>query len=87
MFALLLCVSINSQTFQDKPGNEKAGDFPAKWELIKGSAQIGSFDGNNVILLANKGIINPKLNSKNYLSQSFTLKFDGYFVKVTHRPE
>jgi hypothetical protein len=87
LLILFLSVSINAQTFQDSPGNENTGAFPSKWELIKGSAQIGTFEGSKVILIANKGIINPKLNSRNYLSQSFTLQFDAYFDKVTHHSE
>ncbi|MBI1342048.1 MAG: hypothetical protein GC171_03830 [Terrimonas sp.] len=80
--ALLICFTINGQIFEDKPGNEKDGDFPSKWELLKGSAQIGSFEGSKVISLTHQAIITPLLNSKKYLSEDFTLKFSAYFDKL-----
>lgn len=75
-------IGINAQTFQDNPSDGSAGDFPSKWELIKGSAQIGTFGGSKVILLSNNGIITPQLGSKNYLAETFTLQFDAYFDRV-----
>ncbi|HPG11087.1 MAG TPA: tail fiber domain-containing protein [Chitinophagaceae bacterium] len=82
ILSLLFCISINSQVFQDNPGNEKDGAFPSKWELLKGSAQIESFEGSKVISLTHDAIITPLLNSKNYLSDNFTLKFSAYFDKL-----
>ena len=82
ILALIQLQLANSQTFQDKPSNEPDSDFPSKWDLIKGSAEIRSFDGEKVIYLANKGIITPKLDSKNYLTNTFTLQFDAYFDEV-----
>ena len=79
---LLLRMSINAQTFQDNPNNGSAGDFPSKWDLIKGTAQIGTLGGSKVILISNNGIITPQLGSKNYLAETFTLKFDAYFDEV-----
>ena len=39
LIAFLLSFGITTgQTFQDQLGNETDGDFPSKWDLIKGSA-------------------------------------------------
>jgi len=84
LIALFSGLFTYTQSFEDRPSNETDGDFPKKWDLIKGSAQIGTFEGEKVLLIANKGIITPLLNSKNYLADEFTLEFDGYFDTVTH---
>ncbi len=80
---LILLISvygnIASQTFQDNPANEPDGNFPSKWDLIKGSAEIKTFEGQKVIRFGNKSIITPLMDSKNYLSDTFTLEFDAYF--------
>ena len=73
---------LGAQTFQDGPGNETDGDFPSKWDLIEGSARIGTLEGNKVILLSNKTTLTPFLDSKNYLSDTFTLEFEAYFDEV-----
>ena len=79
---LLMGFNVTGQTFQDNPGNENDGDFPVKWDLIEGSAQIGTFDGSKVILLSNKTTITPLLDTKNYLTDTFTLEFEVYFDEV-----
>jgi hypothetical protein len=71
--------SITSQTFQDTPSGETEGNFPSKWELTKGSADIKTFEGQQVIHFGNKSIITPLMDSKNYLSDTFRLEFDAYF--------
>jgi hypothetical protein len=78
VFSSLLSVS-RAQTFQDLPGNEADGDFPSKWDLIEGSAEIRTFDGGKIIYLSNNAIITPLFDSKNYLSEKFSLEFDAYF--------
>lgn len=76
---------INAQTsFQDSPSGEEQGDFPSKWELLKGSAEVASLSGTPIIYLANGSIITPKIGSKEYLSDSFTLEFEAYFDEITY---
>jgi len=81
LFAFFI-VNGYSQNFQDNFKNEKDGDFPAKWELIRGQAEVAVFDGNKSVLLDSKSIITPKLGSTNYLSDNFTLEFEAYFDQV-----
>ncbi len=71
---------INAQTsFQDNLTGEEQGEFPSRWDLIQGSAEIASLNGGPIIYLANKSIITPLINSKNYLSNNFTLEFDAFY--------
>ena len=79
---ILSIANVQSQNFEDKPGNEPDGNFPSKWDLIKGSAQIMTFGGEKVINFAHNSIITPSLQSKNYLSDNFTLEFELYFDKL-----
>jgi sugar lactone lactonase YvrE len=72
------CNPLVAQTFQDSPSGEANGDFPSKWNLIQGSAEIAHY-GEPIIYMANKSIITPKLGSTNYLSNNFTLEFDAYY--------
>ncbi len=71
---------VNAQTsFQDNLTGEEQGEFPSKWDLIQGSAEVASLNGKSIIYLANKSIISPLINSENYLSDSFTLEFDAFY--------
>ncbi len=70
---------IVAQTFQDNLKGEEQGEFPSKWDLIQGSAEVASLNGGSIIYLANKSIITPLINSKNYLSNNFTLEFDAFY--------
>ena len=79
ILALIQLQLANAQSFQDRPGNEPDGDFPSKWDLIKGSAEIKTFEGEKVISFGNYAIITPLMDSNNYLSEEFTLEFDAYF--------
>jgi outer membrane protein OmpA-like peptidoglycan-associated protein len=68
--------------FEDAPSSdEENGEFPSRWDLYKGNAEIGEVDGKNVIMFLQGGIIVPYLkNSKeDYLPEIFTVEFDVYF--------
>ncbi|MBT8286942.1 MAG: tail fiber domain-containing protein [Bacteroidia bacterium] len=80
---LLFVVTMQAQTFQDDFAREKNGDFPSKWDLIKGSAQVGTFEEIKVTYLENGSIITPKIGNNEYLSDNFMLEFDAYFDKIT----
>ncbi len=71
--------------FEDAPStNEENGEFPSRWDLYKGAAEIGEMNGETVIMfLDGGGTIIPYLkNSKeDYLPEVFTLEFDAYFEK------
>ncbi len=68
--------------FEDMPStDEENGEFPSRWDLYKGNAEIGNVDGNNVIMFLQGGSIVPYLKNSNedYLPEIFTIEFDVYF--------
>ncbi|MGD8305821.1 MAG: OmpA family protein [Ignavibacteria bacterium] len=66
--------------FEDDLENEKHGEFPSKWDLKKGNAEIAVFGGENVIALQmNRTEIMPLMSSEEYLPEIFTLEFDIYY--------
>ena len=71
--------------FEDGPSkDEENGEFPSRWDLYKGNAEIGEVDGQNVIMFLKGGtyIIPYLKNSKeDYLPDVFTIEFDVWFSK------
>ena len=71
--------------FEDGPDkNEENGEFPSRWDLYKGNAEIGEVNGENVIMfLSDQSYIVPYLkNSKeDYLPDIFTVELDVWFTK------
>ncbi len=71
--------------FEDLPSiNEENGEFPSRWDLYKGSAEIAEVDGQNVILFLKGGsYIVPYLKNSNedYLPDVFTVEMDIWFPK------
>ncbi len=71
--------------FEDEPSeDEENGEFPSRWDLYKGSAEIGEFNGKNVIMfLDGGGYIIPYLENpdQDYLPDVFTIEFDVWFEK------
>ena len=67
--------------FKDDLKGEKAGEFPSKWDIANGSAEVAEFDKRTVIKLDNNDAeIFPLVvgESKNYLPEVFTIDFDYY---------
>ncbi len=73
--------------FEDGPSiDEENGEFPSRWDLYQGGAEIAEVDGVPVITFISngnmyrKGIV-PYLknSSEDYLPDVFTIEFDGYF--------
>ena len=64
--------------FEDDVVGEQMGEFPSKWDLIGGNAEIASVDGKTVINLTDVSTeIEPLMkDQKNYLTEAFTLEFD-----------
>lgn len=64
--------------FEDDLVGEQMGEFPSKWDLLEGNAEIASVDGKTVINLTDVSTeIMPLMkNPKNYLTEAFTLEFD-----------
>ena len=68
--------------FEDGPSaDEENGEFPSKWDLADGNAEIAEVDGEKVVIFPHGGAIVPFLkNSKeDYLPEVFTVEFDAYF--------
>jgi outer membrane protein OmpA-like peptidoglycan-associated protein len=74
--------------FEDGPSaDEENGEFPSRWDLHQGGAEIAEVDGVPVITfitasgnMHSKGIV-PYLKNpeQDYLPEIFTIEFDAYF--------
>lgn len=71
--------------FEDSPAkDEENGEFPSRWDLYKGNAEIGEVNAEIVIMFLQRSTsIVPYLkNSKeDYLPDVFTLEMDVWFSK------
>lgn len=77
------CITINAQTsFQDAPSGNQ-GEFPINWDLVRGSAEVASLNGESIIYLSNKAIIKPKIADNDYLYNSFTVEFDAFYDELS----
>jgi outer membrane protein OmpA-like peptidoglycan-associated protein len=75
--------------FEDAPSpDEENGEFPSRWDLYKGGAEIAEVDGKPVITfitavgnMHSKGIV-PYLKDpeQDYLPDVFTIEFDAFFL-------
>jgi len=68
--------------FEDAPSaDEENGEFPSRWDLKSGTAEIAEVDGKNVIMFPTEAKIVPYMKNakKDYLPDVFTLEFDAYF--------
>ncbi len=68
----------NEIIFEDDVKGEQKGEFPSKWDLISGGAEIAQINGENVIAIVGYTFITPLFKDKNnaYLPDEFTLEFD-----------
>ncbi len=68
--------------FEDNLAGEENGEFPSRWDLVKGRVENAFFDNQNVIyfMTASSTII-PYLKNRehDYLPDEFTLEFDAWF--------
>ena len=65
--------------FYDQLDGEQLGEFPSKWELLEGEAEIQKVNGENVIAIMNGARIMPLMkNTWNYLPDVYTIEFDYY---------
>ena len=66
--------------FQDDFKNEKVGEFPSKWDLNAGKAEVKNFNGQKVVEITDNGFITPLIKQKGaYLTEEFTVEFDYYY--------
>lgn len=68
--------------FFDSLKNETVGEFPSKWDLVRGSVEVTEFEGARAIAWAsNQAAIKPLMKEKSYLPEWFTLEFEAYFFR------
>ncbi len=66
--------------FEDDLMGEESGEFPSRWDLLSGSAEVASLGGETVIHLThNNSIILPLMDNKDFLPEIFTIEFDVFF--------
>ena len=68
--------------FEDNMQGEQVGEFPSKWDLVRGNAEIATINGEKCIALVDgDGWITPLVKGgiKNYLGDVFTIEYDMLF--------
>jgi len=61
---------------------EQIGEFPSKWNLSNGNAEIAMLGEENVIsFVQNRTEITPLMKNEDYLPEIFTIEFDIFFYK------
>jgi OmpA-OmpF porin, OOP family len=67
--------------FDDFTGT-RDGEFPDQWELAKGQAVVNKTGGYEAFLLTdgNYAQVSPRMKTKTYLPEQFTLEYDTYAV-------
>ncbi|MCB2219509.1 MAG: OmpA family protein [Bacteroidetes bacterium] len=68
--------------FEDNLIGEENGEFPSRWDLVRGNVEIAKFGGENVIMFRDgaPSIIPYMKNPKeDYLPDVFTIEFDLYY--------
>ncbi len=70
-------VSGDEIIFEDTMEDEKLGEFPSRWDLFYGEAQITEIDGSKAICLSQAGAITPLFeDGKTYLTEECTVEYD-----------
>ncbi|MDH5414680.1 MAG: OmpA family protein [Flavobacteriaceae bacterium] len=67
--------------FEDNQENEENGEFPSRWDLVRGTTENAQYGGENIIMFRGgspKIIPYLKNPDKDYLPEVFTVEFDLY---------
>ena len=67
--------------FEDDFANEQLGEFPSRWDLIDGYAEVGSMEGRKVIAFTDDGsgaVIPLMKEPRAFLPDVFTLEYDVF---------
>ena len=68
--------------FSDDVTGETVGEFPSKWDLLDGGAEVKTIGGQKAIEVTNNGVITPLLKQEGaYLPEEFTIEYDFYYWK------
>ena len=68
--------------FEDNLIGEENGEFPSRWDLVRGNTEVAVFGGENVIMMREGApsiipyVKNPELD---YLPEVFTIEMDLYY--------
>lgn len=75
--------------FYDDLKTEEVGEFPSRWDLADGGAEVALFNGEKVIIPTAKydNIIKPLFNKLDYLPDEFTIEFDVYIDDLSDTNE
>lgn len=67
--------------FEDDFANEQMGEFPSRWDLISGYAEVGSIEGRKIIAFTDDGsgaVIPLMKEPRSFLPDVFTLEYDVF---------
>lgn len=66
--------------FEDDVTAETVGEFPSKWDLLDGNAEVKSLGGVKAIEVTNNGVITPYIKEEGaYLPEEFTIEYEFYY--------
>ena len=66
--------------FEDDVTKERVGEFPSKWDLLGGAAEVKTIGGVKAIEPTNNAVITPLLKQQGaYLPEEFTLEYDFFY--------
>ena len=69
--------------FEDDFANEQLGEFPSRWDLMDGYAEVGEVDGRKGLCFTDngEGIVQPLMkDQKHFLPDVFTVEYDTYVM-------
>ncbi len=67
--------------FEDTFENEQLGEFPSRWDLVSGYAEVGSIEGRKIIAFTDdgSGAVMPLMKEpRTFLPDVFTLEYDVF---------
>ena len=63
--------------FEDDFTAEVVGEFPSKWDLLDGNAEVKTLGGIKAVEITGEGVITPLIKEQGaYLPEEFTIEFD-----------
>lgn len=66
--------------FEDDMTAETVGEFPSKWDLLDGNAEVKTLGGIKAIEVTNNGVITPYIKEEGaYLPEEFTIEYEFYY--------
>ncbi|MEJ8756040.1 OmpA family protein [Pontibacter sp. H259] len=66
--------------FSDNLAGEELGEFPSRWDLNDGNAEVANFGNERVINLVQSGTsIKPLMKKDQWLPETFTVEMDLFF--------